>query len=854
MGVIKSFFIFLISLFMFSPSVQAWDLTSFGGGDVNGVMDSAMNNLGVNKTELKYGIQSFNVSRKKKTPPQVTLTFNPRNPSPGQKITAVATTTYFLNESKNLYFTWFLKTKNCPRTSTPDSIEKKQCDLNKDGRVDIADYKIKATRIIVNNGFDWEDANYSRDNSNDSYKANFGGDDQGGKTSYCYIHDTKGGDEYRIKCAHLFPHAPGEVTGDGSFGIKEEKFWHTDPNSPDTAGTGNVDEANVAGLGIKQFTWNYETGDEVGVVVEGVSIESTQTADASYRTMWAMPKSMCDVSPIIKNFPKKTTNTISQSTNSPSEGETTTVTQTTNQTIQSRAANIASIETVVTTTTTVTNSLTGNVISQSSTSTTPTYSVSNISDDISVNNIKSASDLNNCLYANLVSPTAVGKNGRKINVSLSYSPETPMNDPKVNSNSGDTVIVQASLDDISDTSYLNYFWQVYQSDEANPDSWGKPLLKSALPDSTQTTGLGLDSFEFKLNFPHPKKYFRVKLTVTEPTSGGTSREGHTDIIIPIASVNNRMQVFSANVSKSLQLNMQGTEQCTAGINKVVCSVAKNEIIGIKVDANNLSNYAWSIDGKPFTYQTCFFQGCNLNQETNVAYFPVVKEVGEEFNISLVATNQVSGQKINLIRTFKVADPQIKILSADTKTCKPVLLGHYIDFNGKQWPDYSQINFWALSSSPIKLMALTSGAYIPPTDYNWVVDGNSINQNNVGKYGFKLDKNGVLTLPPKPSNQSYNVGVSVLYTQNNLTKKALNKYWGVSYDQFYEKPIADNINVIMQKIKPKAVAQSSSKKIMATLFSAVPAYIAFILRIILTIFLMLVTASLVFSLSSKIKNE
>jgi len=850
--------LFLFSFSLLAPSVYAWDLTDFGGGDVADMavdaLDSVLNSLGVDKTEFQYKAQTFNVSRQKKIPPQVSLTFTPLNPSPGKKITATAMPTYFLNSStKDLYFTWFLKSKDCERTNNPSSAEKAKCDLNGDGRVDIADYKIKAMRIIANNGFDWESADYSSDNDSDGYKAPYGGNDQSGKSSYCYVHDTKSGDEYQIECDHLFPHAIGEVTGDNSFGRNEEKFWHTDPHSTDTAGTGNPDEANVVGLGINQFTWNYEAGDEVGVVVEGVSIEPTQTADASYRTMWAMPKRMCDISTTIHNYPENSTRTISVTNNSPNPGQTTTVTQTTTQSIHSRAANIASIKSDVTTTTTTTNSSTGSVISQTSTSATPTYATSDISSSISVNNIPSASDLNQCLYDNLINPAESEAQGNKLDVSLSYSPQSPVNDPS-ESNNGDELIINSSVNNAEQNAYLHYFWQVYQSNEINPDSWGKAFLKSALPDSSQTTGIGLNTFKFKLNLPHPQKYLRVKLTVTEKTASGVSKQGHSDVVIPIASTSNQIKMYPTAVSNSLNLSMGSSEICQNGADKALCPVFKNEIIGLRVSKDNLTDFLWTIDGKPFTYQTCFFDGCDINQQTNVIYFPVLKNKGERYVVNLNATNQNTGEKIKLSRTFKVTDPQIKISPVDETTCKPVLLGQYVDLNGKSWPDHSKINFQALSGQAIRLEATTTAGFsVSPSDYVWNINGNSVTNITANAYGFSIDNNGILTLPPKDVGESYNVSAGALYSQSDLVKQALNKYWNVSYGQLYEKPISDKINITIADNASLGV-RTPSQKIMASIYSAVPSYLAFLLKIVLTTFIILIGAALILSLFPKIKDE
>ncbi|MDH4330717.1 MAG: hypothetical protein OEV93_04160 [Candidatus Moranbacteria bacterium] len=96
-------------------------------------------------------------------------------------------------------------------------------------------------------------------------------------------------------CTHLFPHAPHFTTGDGEFTDEEEEFWGTNPQDPDTNDDGINDEASVAGIGLDTFSWIYNKGDRVGLVVEGQSTISTKYFDGGYMVMWALPKNNFDV-------------------------------------------------------------------------------------------------------------------------------------------------------------------------------------------------------------------------------------------------------------------------------------------------------------------------------------------------------------------------------------------------------------------------------------------------------------------------------------------------------------------------------------------------------------------------------
>jgi hypothetical protein len=852
-------FLFLVTIF---PAQAKFNLASMSGGDVQSVTDIAQSrvesNMGVNPAEMTNMVQIMNTSRQKKNPPAVSIMFTPSDPTEGEKITAMATTTYFMNDVKKLYFTWFLKTSDCGRTNSPNTAQSQKCDLNGDGRVDIADWKIKATRIIANDDFDWENADYAGSSDSDGYDAVTGGDDQRGKNGRCYVHDTSSGNEYPIDCGHLFPHAPGETTGDDSFGRQEEEYWHTDPGSDDTAHTGNSDEANVAGLGIQNFTWVYNEGDEVGVVVEGVSVEPTQFYDSSMKTMWAMPVSMCDVKVNSDyDYPKRSSRVVSVTTDTPDIGQTTTVTEATVQTLVNTADNYGTVTTTITTTTTVTDSLTEAIISESSVSTS-SDNVVNISNDISVANIKRASDLNECLYDNLVSPANNGPQSEKLNVELSYSPISPMNDPASYTDpslsTGDYLTVQSAIANGKDNSYLQYTWEVFASDEANPDSWGDAILRSNLPESSQMIGLGLETFKFKLNLKNPKKYLKIKLTVRENVGPSLFREGHNYVVVPINSTGNQIRAYTANASDSPSpVLSKNAEICTSEIDKAVCPVAKNQIIRVEVNPATLSDFLWTINGKIFTYQSCYFSECNPNKQTNVAYFPILKEKGDHYTVNLTATNQNTGAKINLTKVFEVADPQIRIISASQSSCGPNLLGNYIDLDGKAWPDYSKVNYWATAGGSISLVTEATGFTPSPNDIVWFVDGETVNGTNAAALGYSVDTNGVLTLPGKLALESYSVTVNALYYQSEAMKRALKVYWSLTYDQLYEKVSTHSITITMQDSAPVAM-QKNGQKIFASLFLSTPSYLAFLLRITLTALIIIFTSRLIFIFFPKAKEN
>lgn len=787
----KAFLSVLVAMnLLFFPVYSASAISlDFVSGDS---IDSVLDDLGVDKTALSKEVQTFNMARLKKYPPQVSLTFTPSDPTDNQQVTATATPTYFLNDAKNLYFTWYLKTKNCDKTDlTGDdkdkyAKEKDECDLNDDGKVDVEDWKIKAMRIYASNDFDWQKADYSDISGDAGYTAIHGGDDQKGKNNFCYVHDTKTGLEFLMQdkdandgvkpgCngaySHLFPSAPGDITGDGVFGSSERKFWHTNPNGTDTAGTGYTDEANVAGLGANAFTWTYSSGDEIGVVAEGISIEPAPSPDASYKIEWAFLNNKCDI---------------------PTEGSTIDITdETTNMDVD---------------------------------------------------------DLNKCLYDNMVTPNDGTGSAGKLNVSVTASPTSPTNDSSGNG-SGDPVSLVASVTDNVDLNYLSYNWEVYSSDTTGDDGWGSQLLKSEIPSATITNGIGVNTFGFNMNFTDPKKYLKVKVTVTETLSSGDTREGHNSVIIPISSTSERIKVYPVKASDDGNLSLGSNEKCidNADNPNAVCPVLKDEIVGMKIDhASDYSDFSWSVNGDPITYNGCFFDGCKDEKQSDTAFFPILKDSGSQYNVQLIATKS-TGEKITLRRIFKIFEPTAGVVSADTSTCQAKYLGYFDNLDGTTTPSYSTDTFNCVAGSTIKLAPQIVGVSMSKDNFAWVVDGTAVD----------MADDGIITIPGKNSGEYYSVSLIGNYVPDVNILKALNKHWGVGYGDIYQKNLGKSITIQMVDSIPGGQTASltqKNKKMFATIASGIPAYLAFLIRTILSISLIIFVLRLIFSLSPRLNEN
>lgn len=754
-----------ISIFSCMPHGAQADWVDFDAGSK---ADQALTHLGFDLNSVKYAASSFNSSQYKKQQPQVSLTFTPTDPIDGEKVNAIATPTYFLNDSNDLYYTWYLKSKDCPKGKATSS-NKDKCDLNHDGRIDIDDYKIKAMRAFANGDFNYKDIDYDKDNDDDGYEAVHGGDDQSGKTNYCYLHDTKTGSEYKLsdyQCdhSHLFPNAPGSETGDGSFGLSEERFWHTNPDDSDTANTGGTDESNVAGLGAKSFTWTYSSGDEIGVVIEGVSSEPTQTYDASYKIMWAFLNNKCDIK-------KKN-----------SDG-------TTGMTMD---------------------------------------------------------DVNDCLYDNLVTPSEGTGTASNLDISIAKTPETPINDESGNEQ-GDEADFSVSLNDNTDGSYIHYAWEVFQADDAGTDDWGDSLAKSDIPNASLMSGIGIKTFKFDMDFIHPKKFMKVSVTATETLSDGNTRQGHDFVVFPVNSTSDDVKAYSTEASSDgSTVSMDKSNRICLdqdGNPKKVCPIVKDEIIGLELDnSSDYDDFAWTINGDPVSYDECFFSGCKENGQLGKMYFPVLDEVGNRYDVKLVATKD-SGEKISIDKLFEVTEPSVNIVSTDTSVCRGKYLGKFQDPDGTSTPVYSTTEFEAAAGYDIEFMPETVG--IPALDgaFSWFVDGDEYSAND----------DGSISLAKGDSGNGYTVSVYAHYSPDQNIMKALNKYWDVSYNDISS---VDASKTIYAKFvtgfpgRETVSEKPTAKRILATIASDTPGYFVFLLRIVLSVILIVFTMRFVFSFSAR----
>ena len=836
-------------------------MTGFDNGAVGDQSGSGGNltqqledRYGIDKSTIQDYSQELNVSNQKGEGPQVTLVFNPSTPKLGEEVTAMATPVMFSTSADKLYYTWYLKRKDCDTDGNfHKAVDKNNpaqgaCDMDGDGYITPNDWKIAAMKLVALGGYEPNSKNAdgtvnenhnpstSTTGDDDGYKATFGGDGNVATNKFCYVHDYSSGKNYELSSGvvsgdgnspetasycgvnsgrylknHLFPHFQDYTTGDGDFGGAEEAKWGTDPHNPSTAQNGNKDEANVVGFGIQSFKWVYAPGDEVGVAVEGETIYPTKHPDASQMIMWAFPKNQCFAS--------------------------------------------------------IPGSLNPSV-----------YAATISKQQVSIPYVSMDEEaFDRCFKDNLIDPTQGGQ-PKNMEITVSSMPENPVAQIVDTSNAnpqGDTVNVQAvTTDSTSDPSTIWYQWDVRVSkdgtfatnfDDAN--QWEELTTDADFQKLlSKVEGNGVKSLNMTLNLPasfktnHPgvfndktgAGYFLVKVTARENFQQDTGRGGRASTVIKVTLAGNQIRVYTVKTADTSGVTRVGigSEICINGVSQAVCKVLPNQIIGLTVpkDFTYYDSYQWTINSKTLECDTSISTECKDNVQSAEAFFPVLGATGEQYVVSLTATNSQSGDAVTLSRNFIIVEPQVDIepvTANDSKTVWQKLLGYYQGVDGSQLPDYSDSVYETNTGQTITLQPIFNASNLQGNaQMAWLVDGATPD-------GIDATTGVLAFQAAKPAGQEYSVQLKGIYYQPQEIRKALYDIWGVSPNTSVESSFEKSIQVEIGVNEDESASITTgflSKPIryFGALISYMPGSILFAIRLAFTLALALFSIGFILS--------
>ncbi|KKQ53314.1 MAG: hypothetical protein US70_C0004G0031 [Parcubacteria group bacterium GW2011_GWD2_38_11] len=601
-------------------------------------------------------------------------------------------------------------------------------------------------------------------------------------------------------CKHLFAKVPGEMTGDGKFTLAEKKFWGADPAKISTNGI-QKDEEAVIGLGVDKFSWMFSPGDQIGVVVEGDSVLSTDHADSTNKRTWAFSKGICsDLDKLNKD-----------ENNVGFYVEGSGVTKKGFLTAEFDLDNCLE-ENLITPDDDGTSGLKVELVA---TPENPINDPNGKGDILNVSaNASNLKDPNSLVYSWSVQKSRDGSDA-PIDTTSWVDITTGME--STGALFTDAII---GMDKKELAVYLN------MDDD---------FIKKGLLDPSKYNGV----FYLKV---------RVKINGTA-ADGGQSAQG--DVVVRVRQQQNEIRVYQV-VAKSdgdlLMNNTNETELCSDQAGKSTCYVTKNEILGLMVPNSNGANlsgstFSWTVNGNPISCSASVSKTQCTQVNGNALFFPILGNPGEAVEVVAKAIDTKTNEPIEVSRHFVIIEPQLQIIAADGNVW-PKLLGYYKDLNGNRYPDYSTQVLEANTGKTIMLGA----AFYPAwkngqAGFDWSIDGQIISEyQNQNQILFPLDK-----MP----GESYNIGLSAHYLlgnedQLNNIRKALYRNWGVAPEEAVEENQNANIQLDVIAGSGEVVAASKANFFGASLITHLPEQLMFLLKISLTSVLLLMVTGLLFA--------
>ncbi|KKT93294.1 MAG: hypothetical protein UW95_C0024G0007 [Parcubacteria group bacterium GW2011_GWC1_45_14] len=595
-------------------------------------------------------------------------------------------------------------------------------------------------------------------------------------------------------CKHLFPKPKGigEESGDDEFGDEEEQFWGTDNRNISTAGNGNLDEANVIGLGITTFEWRYEDGDKVGVVVEGDSIMNTKHNDGERMRMWAFSKNTCDA---ISDAAEERRFYLEN-----------------NYGLPSGILTIGEID--------LDDCLEENLLNPKGVNESGYLDVNvAVSPSEPINDPLGVGSLNR---GSVITATAVINNSDPSRLLYEWDVEISSD------GTSNPPLWKNITDNITEHSYFS--------------GLGNSELKFKLNFSYED---GI--------FPNrnEEQYLRIKAFVSE--GDGVGKNGKGMSIVKIGQLGPEITPYKAVYSETAGKLSLGGQICSSAnpenIGKI-CFVSNNEVIGASIpdEDGNLSGFNWKLNGAPLSCDSNISNGCLDGSAANLAFFPVIGMEGDVIEISAEAFDADSGLTKNFSKKFQIIKPYVRITSADTNQTWPKQLGYYKNLDGTFSMDVSENLFQAVEGLQVRLNASFFPDFIAnpeTTQVTWMVNGESFSGTDKASF----------TVTERPG-RSYNVSINATYSQPISTRKALEKIWGVSQMQTAEENLehAIQIEVIESEYDETVALKNGTKKFLANIASNMPQQALFLLKIILTGAMLIGISGLVFSIAPSIGKK
>jgi hypothetical protein len=376
-----------------------------------------------------------------------------------------------------------------------------------------------------------------------------------------------------------------------------------------------------------------------------------------------------------------------------------------------------------------------------------------------------------------------------------------------------------------------------------------------------TQGNGLSRISLPLNMPRVGKdglrlsdyvdsngvgYMRFSVAVSENFSSDVARKGRGDIIVKFQTIRDRIGAYLVNAAGdplklSLISGVKRNEICSeTASRRTVCSVMKNEIIGLRLGSAGFTDYNWTVNGKPLVCTATLSDQCSNDFATKTNFLPVFGEVGDIFTVGVTAIDVVSGKKATLSRIFRIVDPTVAIVSADAKKTWPKFLGQYKDVSGHSFNDLSLNIFQAFSGEKLRIKTVFIPAFLRDIAVgDWSIDGETIVENADGEIDLPIIKG---------AGGIYNVSYGASVIQSPAIRRALQQFWNISTFDSAETLFSKSIQVeVLGSDGTETVGFLPGSKKFAALASYIPASILFAVKAFFAMALILLVSGFMMAL-------
>jgi hypothetical protein len=472
----------------------------------------------------------------------------------------------------------------------------------------------------------------------------------------------------------------------------------------------------------------------------------------------------------------------------------------------------------------------------------------------------------------------------KLQVSLSYSPDSPIADPTSDEtiSDADEITVTSSLDntDLKPES-LYYTWYIQQEDSSVDSGWKNIDLADNVDLSTNSSGLGVSTFSFtpKKDFLKNKSADLVNLKVvaavsrtSEPTtyekdtlSRTTPRKGFASVEVPINKNGVSIKLYKVGISKDGKAIL-GDEICdNKSPYKTYCPAVQNQMMAAKISTGKYtsgnSQFSWSLDGdllyQPLDYTV--FEDWNSTTDTTV-FFPITKSAKETEKISVTATPKDKLQAVTASRSIAVIDPVVYIKSSDESLSWPK--EYTVESKTTKDDSYSvksNYAYEALTDSVVSFSLNSIPNYLLSNDENIAIDW-SINGTSIQEPGFSEEDEDLSLQEITGNNISFATSMTegVYYTLGADFKKywsqeerdILYSAWGVQPSTLESNSSLD-IETIAEVIEADTSTMANPKQILAAIGTHLPEYAMYILRLTLTLLVMFFSSVFFYGLTQRI---